>query len=277
MVQFSRPISDDAAVNWAGGTPRFSLLNEVTPDDGDFTDSNNLNLSGESATFTVNMGTVTDPLVGTGHIIRVRARKNISGGDQIDMIVRVQNLATIRSTDNQIDISNTFTTYSFALSTAEANAISSYSNLRVFVEGSNANDVGGTRRIEVSFIEFQVPDAATVLLADDLATPAPTLSSPAIGETHALLADNLTTQAPTLGTPAIGQAHVFTGTDLTTPAPLLSSPSLDSKNLLADNLATGAPIVGQTFFVTISDSRLLLLPAERRISILPVEQRIIKP
>jgi hypothetical protein len=112
-----------------------------------------------------------------------------------------------------------------------------------------------------------VPDALT---ANDIATGAPTVGAPAIGQTHAfdganvatgaptvgapaigtegtdaLTANDIATGAPTVGTPAIGQTHVLDGASMATGAPSVGTPAIGQTHVLdGANVATGAPTVG---------------------------------
>jgi hypothetical protein len=83
------------------------------------------------------------------------------------------------------------------------------------------------------------------LAATGVATAAPTVGTPALGQTHALSAAGVATGAPTVGMPALGQAHALTAAGVATGAPTVGTPSLAQiHTLLAGGIATGAPSVG---------------------------------
>jgi hypothetical protein len=83
------------------------------------------------------------------------------------------------------------------------------------------------------------------LTADSIATGAPTVGTPVLGQIHALGATGVATGAPTVGTPALAQIHALQATGATTGAPTVGAPALGQAHALAAaNVATGAPVVG---------------------------------
>lgn len=118
---------------------------------------------------------------------------------------------------------------------------------------------------------FETGPGTDNLTASNLATAAPTLDTPALGQIHALtaatltagtptlgtptlteddgtddlLADGVTAGTPTLGAPAIGQAHVLNAVALAAGAPSLGNPTIAQIHaLLAGALNTGTPTLG---------------------------------
>lgn len=79
----------------------------------------------------------------SGHVIRARLAKDASGGAQIDATVQLRqgyvseaSLGTLIATLTQANVTNTFTTYSYTLSAAEADAITDYTSLFLRVLGN---------------------------------------------------------------------------------------------------------------------------------------------
>lgn len=87
--------------------------------------------------------------------------------------------------------------------------------------------------------------AGDALVADNLATGAPTVGTPAIAQSHSLVASNLATGAPTVGSPLIGQIHALAATGVSAGPPTVGSPAVGQNHVLtATGIATGAPTVG---------------------------------
>jgi hypothetical protein len=89
---------------------------------------------------------------------------------------------------------------------------------------------------------------ADELDGDDLASGAPTLTSPALtqqhalGQTHTLAAAGLATPAPLLTSPALGQHHELSGADLASGTPTLTPGALTQLDeLVGQDLASGQP------------------------------------
>lgn len=91
----------------------------------------------------------------------------------------------------------------------------------------------------------------TALTAQNIATGAPTLSSPTLtedGTNDALTSTDVATGAPTLSSPTLQQEQALTSTDIATQAPTLSSPTLTQQAnevLTSTDIATGAPTLSQ--------------------------------
>jgi len=113
----------------------------------------------------VNIGSLTDPAVGTGHIIKFRAQATGSGGGAEKIQLRLYEGATLRSTSAKITITRaSFNAYTDTLTEIEADTITNYTDLRIEIE---ADTVDTDELLEVSEIFFEIPDApvggATIL------------------------------------------------------------------------------------------------------------------
>ena len=148
MAQFARP-SSDITTDWAT-TPLWSKIDEVTPDDGDF-----ITGTGNAKTFEVKLSAVTDPQVGTGHIVRIRARATGSGGAERLNTWGLYQATTAIVTQNASITRGSFNEYSITLSEAQANSITDYSDLRI----RGLTSQGTTETIDVSWAELEVPNA----------------------------------------------------------------------------------------------------------------------
>lgn len=117
--------------------------------------------------------------------------------------------------------------------------------------------------------------AAVSLTATGIATSAPTVGAPAIGQVHALTATGIATGAPTVGTPAIGQVHVLAATGITA-SPTVGTPAIGQTHVLTATGITatpsvGSPAIGQTHVLTatgITATPAIGTPAIRQIHVL---------
>ena len=102
---------------------------------------------------------VTDPEVSTGHVIRMRTAKNVSGGRQLDALIQLyEGGSGTSATETFTDIDNIWTTRAHAVSESNADLISDYSAVEIYSEITEVG--GGTPRIGwTSAHEFECPDA----------------------------------------------------------------------------------------------------------------------
>lgn len=139
MPQFERPDADTTLGNYTdqggGAVNIFQAIDEVAPSDADFIRSptNPVN-----EIYVCRLSDVTDPLLSTGHIIRVRAGTDVaSGGNIIDMVVQLRQgyvsegtQGTLIATLTQANISaGSFVTYTYTLTGPEADSITNYNDL----------------------------------------------------------------------------------------------------------------------------------------------------
>ncbi len=165
MAQFARPISDlDNRGVWTTA-PLWSDIDDAIPT-GDasvvLSDSN----PAPAEPFTVDLGTITDPTLSTGHIIRGRWAKVLTtGADYIltaelrEGYVSEASQGALRATLTSPAIAgNTLQTDAYTLSGAEADAITDYSDLqfRCFALKSGG---GANRQVQIADVEFETPDA----------------------------------------------------------------------------------------------------------------------
>jgi hypothetical protein len=170
--QDAYPISD-VTFAWLGGTPtntagnRYQNIDEVTPiSDSDYTYSQN-NPNGAIAEFGLTV--LTDPQSSTGHILIIRHAQidedsgshplfADTGGSATSLAWELKQGATI-ITSGSVSPAG-FTNMSYTLTGTEADNISDYSDLRVYLTPSGgAGNPSNRRAVAVSRITFQVPNA----------------------------------------------------------------------------------------------------------------------
>lgn len=140
-VQTAAPIADVSVGSWTTDTGAttglYAAIDEATAVDTDYIQSS-LNPSNDEAK--VRLGPLTDPAVGTGHVVRYRYLKDASGEQPIDLTItlyRADGTTAIRAaTLSAIDA---VTTGSFTLTTTEADSIPSGDYATGLVLGFKAN------------------------------------------------------------------------------------------------------------------------------------------
>ena len=104
----------------------------------------------------VNIGTLTDPEVSTGHIIKFRAQSTGSGAPERIEVLLFEG-ATQRANSANIAITRgSFNPFSYTLDTTETDSITDYTDLRIEV---HAAVCGATEKLECSEAFFEIPDA----------------------------------------------------------------------------------------------------------------------
>ena len=137
MAQFGRPNTDQLIDNWethtGATTDLYTTIDEVTADDSDFVRTG---FGPTNDVYVVRLSAVTDPNVSTGHTVRFRYRKSDTSANTIDLTVQLRQNYTNESSQGTliaqqilINIPATWTTGSFTLTAAEADAITDYGNL----------------------------------------------------------------------------------------------------------------------------------------------------
>jgi len=141
--QYARPTATVAAGSWTrGGTDSGTLqgqIDETVADDADWIQSS---LDPATDLTKIRLSGVQDPLVGTGHVVRYRYRKNATGGSQINLVVRLYRAdgTTVVASQTHTNI-DAITNGSFTLSTAEADSIPSADYATGLVIGFEATTV----------------------------------------------------------------------------------------------------------------------------------------
>ena len=170
MAQYAVPTSDISKTDWAQrGTSGDSDadafdeldegINSGAPDD-DTTSWQTLSLSnGETRTIECKLGSVTDPGVHTGHIIRARVRASGTTGCTRTAVIYCYQGTTLISTSASASVDLGYQTKEHTLSEAEAANITDYADLRIRLIGTWG--VGGTARsMIISGMEMEVPDVS---------------------------------------------------------------------------------------------------------------------
>ena len=164
MTQYARPDSDISSGSWSdsdeGGSDFYSFVDESSADDNDYV---YLDMSMEDFDPII-FGTsnVTDPESSSVHKVTFRGRADgagpgMSGGSmQAKLLVGGSVVATDSSVREMAD-DDSWTTFVWTLSASQANAISSYTDLRISLTPSDPQTA--MSNIYCSWAFFECPDA----------------------------------------------------------------------------------------------------------------------
>ncbi len=154
MAQFARPDSTVSAGLWepiGGPSTLWEAIDEVTPDDNDYIEA----LNGENTTCELGLTTITDPSSSIDHTMRFRIQG--TGGQAPERCeMQLFDGSTQIATTGTRSSRGAWSTEEYILTTAEADAIGNYGDLRVKIISSN---LAATDDMWCSFAEFEVPDA----------------------------------------------------------------------------------------------------------------------
>lgn len=150
MAQYGRPISDISTGGW-GTTPLWSKLDDN--DDADFiTSSKNPSADTFENALT---NTLSDPSSSSGHIIKARLRCDKSNNGTATMYL-YQGTTLIATYSIPGNLATAFTTYSYTLTSTEANSITDYTALRIRVSANATANAYGY----CAWTELEIPDAS---------------------------------------------------------------------------------------------------------------------
>jgi hypothetical protein len=188
---FARPDGDVSNAGAWTPTPLWSRLDETSPDDSSTMVSTGQNPT-TADTFEVSLTNVADPFASTNHIIRFRARGDDGGRDNFLEMRLYQGSTQIASTGVE-DVTTSWTTFTYTLTSGQANSITDYNNLRLrFIPDTTGTGPGS--RVDVTWAELEVPVTETQLLIQFNTT-----GIRSIGEDTLVLRYNLTSSDDTFG------------------------------------------------------------------------------
>jgi len=135
--QLAVPISDISnAGNWEdvslgnNDTVLWDELDEIDPDDT--TSAVKSTSTPETTdTFEVGLDPVSDPLKSNGHVISIRARAPVGAINQLAFNAELYEGAVLRATTPRFVLTTSFQTFTYTLTTSEADSITAYIDLRI--------------------------------------------------------------------------------------------------------------------------------------------------
>ena len=124
-AQYARPVSDVSAGGWTAstGSDLFAMLDETSANDSDYITTTS------ASTCEVALGSLSDPALSTGHIVRYRI--SATGGG---IIVRLREGSTTIASWTHNPAPASPTTYAQTLSGGEADSITNYAALKLQFE-----------------------------------------------------------------------------------------------------------------------------------------------
>lgn len=129
------PTSDITVGAWTteiGGTTNlYTSVDETSANDADYIQSE---AAPAASAVQVKFASMTDPAVSYGHYITYRIQK--TGTGQINMVARLKQGATTIASWSHTNVDSAVTEYTQTLSSAEADSITDYTDLRVEFEGT---------------------------------------------------------------------------------------------------------------------------------------------
>lgn len=155
-AQYARPDVDVQTTGWQTA-PCYEDIDEEIADDG--ATMCFISYDAEN-TLIVGLGDVTDPVSAINHTIRFRAQ-SIGGskGKEVMQCFLYENGTLRASSANETLDRDTWTTFTYTLSEAEANSISNYNNLRLHFTPAHGSGSEGDV-IGLDWAEFEVPDVS---------------------------------------------------------------------------------------------------------------------
>lgn len=133
--QLARPITDITDGLWtneAGSNVNlYASIDETSASDTDYIQSSSSPASADIAE--VGLTSLSDPVSSTGHKVRYRYKKDATGGDQINLTVRLMQGTTEIASWSHTNI-DAITSAEQTLSTGQADSITDYTNLRLRFE-----------------------------------------------------------------------------------------------------------------------------------------------
>lgn len=216
MTQYARPDGDITTTGIGGGS--YASINESSANDADFIYGN----ENTSVTYECSLSNITDPSVNTAHTFSYRVVKlnNTTPDGEFNACYVTASLyqgSTLICADTQKKLDGTWTTYSKTLSTAEADTITDYTDLRLrFVSPASGGSPSTRRAMGLSWAEFQTPDAAVTddMTALDILYGTPAIETPTIGQKHALTSVDVVSGTPAMELATLGQKHALKAVSL---------------------------------------------------------------
>ena len=152
MAQYMRPDADVALGGWTN--PSFSVIDEATANDADFTES-----MGNPANdiLIVSLGDNSDPNTNAGHVLRYRYQNTTS--EDLDLVVKLKQGAATIATITHTAIPNVWTQADNALSESDVANITDYNDLRISFD-ANLTGLPGIPgpKCQISWAELELPN-----------------------------------------------------------------------------------------------------------------------
>jgi len=144
-----------------GGSTNIHLtIDEAVSDDTDYVRSPT---SPSNAAVEFGLSNLADPNRDTGHFVDFRFKKDATGGEVLSLVVELRQGAVVKMTSDPLTVPDEWTDQSLALSAAQAQSISDYTDLRVRLIATVVSG-SGARRVQVSWAQLRVTGQRAALV-----------------------------------------------------------------------------------------------------------------
>jgi hypothetical protein len=151
----------DGWTDQAGGAVNIHLtIDEAVSDDTDYVQSP---ASPTNDAVTFGLSNLADPNRDTGHFVDFRCKKDATGGEVLTLGVELLQGATQKMVGDPITVPDEWTDFSLALSAAQAQSVSDYTDLRLLFRANVASGAGA-RRVQVSWAQLRVTGQRAALV-----------------------------------------------------------------------------------------------------------------
>lgn len=163
MAQFLRPNADIDDGLWTAftGSDLYAMIDESSASDADYIQI--LGSHGVTAGYNCQIGlsSAGDPVIHTGHILRMRAKKSASGGDSLNLTYNLINDTSGSPAvidDETFALTDAWQTFEYTIPTTAADDITDYADLSIYLFSI---DGVVDRNYQVSWVELEIPDAGS--------------------------------------------------------------------------------------------------------------------
>ncbi|KKT30749.1 MAG: hypothetical protein UW18_C0011G0010 [Microgenomates group bacterium GW2011_GWF1_44_10] len=159
MAQYGRPDGDVTTTGVAGGN--YASIDEITPSDADFI----YGAEATAVTYECSLTNITDPVSDTGisftyRVAKLNGTTTDGAGNAVYVTTYLYEGATLRASDTQKTLTDTWTDYTYNCTTAECDALSDFTDLRLrFVSPSSAGNATTRRAMGLSYAVLTAPTA----------------------------------------------------------------------------------------------------------------------
>jgi hypothetical protein len=230
MAQFLRPNAViSGGFTAVGETNPWDCANEVSADDSKY-----YYISGGGAQAYMGLSTATDPVVHTGHILRIRLQR--PAGNRCSVQLRC-GAGEVRWVIDWDYAQTSWYTHVLTLTEAQAAAITNYSavSIRYYLNS-------GDNELDTSWVELEIPDAPAVTV--NLQAGSISSISPSFVTLMGTVGINLNFGAMTLSGPDLNAVMGAVIISLNAGTITFDELPLEVKNLLSKNYSISSTVIG---------------------------------
>lgn len=159
MAQYLRPDSTVSGGTWRlnGASPMHACIDEVVPDDAvTYLKAYDID---QPCSGTVGLSSAFDPGIHTGHVVRVRMKKDAGSGHRLQVTLQQVGVGVISTWLLEFNSAPDWTTFSTTINPVNVANITDYSALQLVLACQNWSSDQGS----VTWAEMEIPDASPVV------------------------------------------------------------------------------------------------------------------